>query len=322
MYQIFTAIAGGIVGGALGNMNASAQARIKTQALEHARNYYATATKDLHGDAMNDAMTVAGQQTMNRNNAAAKNTQTNTEQFNNSMAAANAGMTNNQQNLNNVGAENVKSRMEAKSNAIDEGINNELKQADIDMNVNAAKQQAIGNTVGNAINTVNQTGVGSAIKSGASSLADRWNNGKAKANAPAIQGGDIEYGTSDERAKDILPEASADDALEHIDSVEYKYKPEAQAEAGEDDDIHVGTTAQSLQETEYFKDCIVDDNGVLKVDKEKLLDKIEPLLDEALKDGNIGRVIIDDDIDYSDKDAWEQLESIVAGLADIERKKD
>lgn len=318
MYQIFTAIAGGIVGGALGNMNASAQARIKTEALEHARNYYAAATQQYHGDAMNDAMTVAGQQTMNRNNAAAKNTQTNTEQFNNSMAAANAGMTNNQQNLNNVGAENVKSRMEAKSNAIDEGINNELKQADIDMNVNAAKQQAIGNTVGNAINTANQMGVGNAVKSGAQSLADRWNNGKAKANAPAVQGGDIEYNTSDEREKDILPDADAKDALEHIESVEYQYKPEA----NEDNDTHIGTTAQSLAETEYFKDCVVDDNGVLKVDKEKLLDKIEPLLDEALKDNNIGRVIVDDDTNYSDKDAWEQLESIVAGLADIERKED
>ncbi len=311
MYQIFTAIAGGIIGGALGNMNASAQARIKTKALENAKNYYAAATQQYHGDAMNKAMTVAGQQTMNRSNAAAKNQSVNADQFNTAQSAANMSANNiaNANNFNNVGAENVKSTMEAKSNAIDETINNELKQADIDMNVNAAKQQAVGNAVGSAINLANQTGVGNAVKSGAKSLADRWNN-NANTNAN-------EYNTSDVNSKEELTDADAKDALEHIESVEYQYKPEA----NEDNDTHVGTTAQSLLKSYYFKDCVVNNDGVLKVDKEMLLDKVEPLLDKAMSDLNINRVIIDDtDIEYNDTDSWEQLESIVAGLADMEKK--
>lgn len=75
---------------------------------------------------------------------------------------------------------------------------------------------------------------------------------------------------SDERIKDKLPEASVEDALRQIDSIEYKYKPET----GLDQDKHVGVTAQSLEGT-AFDDVVSENNkGIKQLDKQKLLESV------------------------------------------------
>ena len=75
---------------------------------------------------------------------------------------------------------------------------------------------------------------------------------------------------SDENCKEALPEASVEDALRQIASIVYKYKPET----GEDQDIHVGITAQSMEGT-AFDDVVSEGaDGFKQLDKQKLLESV------------------------------------------------
>ena len=76
--------------------------------------------------------------------------------------------------------------------------------------------------------------------------------------------------TSDERLKDDA-QASVEDALRQIDSINYKYKPET----GLDQDEHVGITAQSVEGTALDNGMVSEDeNGYKQLDKQKLMESI------------------------------------------------
>lgn len=81
---------------------------------------------------------------------------------------------------------------------------------------------------------------------------------------------------SDEKAKEPyhnkegIPEADAADALRQIESVEYKYKPET----GLDQDKHVGTIAQSYKGTAFEDVVQTDIDDYESLDKDKLLESV------------------------------------------------
>lgn len=70
-----------------------------------------------------------------------------------------------------------------------------------------------------------------------------------------------------------LPHADIQDSLRQIESIMYKYKhPE---KPGEDDEVHVGTTAQSLEKTDLFGDTVAEnEEGIKRVDQWRLLESI------------------------------------------------
>lgn len=168
-----------------------------------------------------------------------------------------------------------RSNMEALSNA-------QLKQAGIDYDVQAARNQATMNGIGNAVKTANT--IGNPFKS------NKQQNGNIMANKSAMSMQDPrfanqELATSDENAKESpinnesgLPKADAMDAVAQIESVEYKYKDPSIP--GCDDERHVGTTAQSLEKEDLFADCVSEgEDGYLRVDRNKLLSKLPLVMD-------------------------------------------
>lgn len=162
----------------------------------------------------------------------------------------------NQQAIDNAN----RSNMEALSNA-------QLKQAGIDYDVQAARNQATMSGIGNAIKTANT--IGNPFKS----------NNSQQNNTLSMQDprfANQELATSDENAKESpvnngsgLPEADIEDSLRQLSTVLYKYKDPTIP--GCDDEEHCGTTAQSLEKTDLFKDCVVEgEDGYKRVDQWKL----------------------------------------------------
>lgn len=80
---------------------------------------------------------------------------------------------------------------------------------------------------------------------------------------------------SDERIKEPinnesgLPKSDVEDSLRQIETVAYQYKDPSQP--GADAETHEsGVTAQSLEKTPLFKDVVVEDGGIKKIDQWKL----------------------------------------------------
>jgi len=167
----------------------------------------------------------------------------------------------NQQAIDNAN----RSNMEALSNA-------QLKQAGIDYDVQAARNQAAMSGVGNAIKAAGT--IGNPFKSNKQS-----GNIMANKSAMSMQGqpySNQELSMSDESCKEApvnndsgLPEADIEDSLRQLETVLYQYKDPSIP--GCDDEEHCGTTAQSLEKTELFKDCVVEgEDGYKRIDQWKL----------------------------------------------------
>ena len=146
----------------------------------------------------------------------------------------------NQQAIDNAN----RSNMEALSNA-------QLKQAGVDYDVAAARNQATMSGIGNAIKTASTIG------------------------NPFKQQKQDQMATSDEELKEPinndsgLPEADIEDSLRQLETVLYQYKDPSIP--GCDDEEHCGTTAQSLEKTDLFKDCVVEgEDGYKRIDQWKL----------------------------------------------------
>lgn len=108
-----------------------------------------------------------------------------------------------------------------------------------------------------------------------------------KANTEAVAGGLETLGNAAKTIKNVsdenektgvnndsgLPHADIQDSLRQIESIMYKYKhPE---KPGEDDEVHVGTTAQSLEKTDLFGDTVAEnEEGIKQVDQWRLLESI------------------------------------------------
>lgn len=163
----------------------------------------------------------------------------------------------------------------------------------------AASSAKLGaNQIANTSNTLGDFNTGA---SNAASLASgHYNNTTAqaqqlmnqadinyKANTEAVAGGLETLGDAAKTVKNIsdenektginndsgLPHADIQDSLRQIESIMYKYKhPE---KPGEDDEVHVGTTAQSLEKTDLFGDTVAEnEEGIKQVDQWRLLESI------------------------------------------------
>lgn len=163
----------------------------------------------------------------------------------------------------------------------------------------AATSAKIGaNQIANTSNTLGDFNVGAA---NAQNLASgHYNNTTAqaqqlmnqadinyKANTEAVAGGLETLGDAAKTIKNVsdenektsvnndsgLPHADIQDSLRQIESIMYKYKhPE---KPGEDDEVHVGTTAQSLEKTDLFGDTVAEnEEGIKQVDQWRLLESI------------------------------------------------
>ena len=111
-----------------------------------------------------------------------------------------------------------------------------------------------------------------------SGIANAGNNigGAAGMNALTQSAGNLF--TSDENSKesitnshgDKIPTADVEDALRQIDSIEYQYKPET----GLDQDRHVGISAQSIEGTALDNGVVHNDGPYKTLDKQKLLESV------------------------------------------------
>ena len=134
--------------------------------------------------------------------------------------------------------------------------NSMLKQAGVDYNVAAARNQATMSGIGNVAKAAGT--IGNPFKASNS----RNNNN--------------ELATSDETAKESpvnndsgLPEADIEDSLRQLETVLYHYKDPSIP--GCDYEERCGTTAQSLEKTDLFKDCVVEgEDGYKRIDQWKL----------------------------------------------------
>lgn len=110
-----------------------------------------------------------------------------------------------------------------------------------------------------------------------SGIANAGNNigGSAGMNALTQSAGNM---FSDENCKesitnshgDKIPTADAEDALRQIQSIEYQYKPET----GLDQDKHVGISAQSIEGTALDNGVVHNDGPYKTLDKQKLLESV------------------------------------------------
>lgn len=110
-----------------------------------------------------------------------------------------------------------------------------------------------------------------------SGIANAGNNigGSAGMNALTQSAGSM---FSDENCKesitnssgDKIPTADVEDALRQIDSIEYQYKPET----GLDQDKHVGISAQSIEGTPLDNGVVHNDGPYKTLDKQKLLESV------------------------------------------------
>lgn len=163
----------------------------------------------------------------------------------------------------------------------------------------AATSAKIGaNQIANTSNTLGDFNAGAS--NAANLAAGHYNNTTAqaqqlmnqadinyKANTEAVAGGLETLGDAAKTVKNIsdenektginndsgLPHADIQDSLRQIESIMYKYKhPE---KPGEDDEVHVGTTAQSLEKTDLFGDTVAEnEEGIKQVDQWRLLESI------------------------------------------------
>lgn len=110
-----------------------------------------------------------------------------------------------------------------------------------------------------------------------SGVANAGNNigGSAGMNALTQSAGNM---FSDENCKesitnssgDKIPTADVEDALRQIESIEYQYKPET----GLDQDKHVGISAQSIEGTPLDNGVVHNDGPYKTLDKQKLLESV------------------------------------------------
>ena len=133
----------------------------------------------------------------------------------------------------------------------------DLKQANINADVTQAGVATGLDTLGNAAKTMQETGAADAIKNKVQDLKNLYSSSYI----------------SDENCKDF-EHADIQDTLRQLRSIIFKYTPEAQKELGVDDDVHVGITAQSAEDTPLDDGLVKEENGIKELDKQKLMETV------------------------------------------------
>lgn len=161
----------------------------------------------------------------------------------------------------NLGRSNKAQELNSKYNAATVAAQNMLSKAKTDYKVGNQASNMIFNTIGG--------------------LGQGWNNigGSAGMNALTQSAANM---FSDENCKEginnnsELPNATLGDAMSKLETVIYKYKDET----GLDQDCHCGTIAQSLAKEPEFADIVeANKQGVLQLNKDKLLNKMLEMID-------------------------------------------
>lgn len=283
--HVIGAIVGAAAGASVGAYQAKQQTEIKRKALEDAYKSQMLNANTYSGDAENRRQIGKGLQEAHNIN----------EMQNAIAASSNDATTGNYQNQfvtgasdgydagYNTGVSNQATVDNARRNANEALIASRLKQAGIDYNVNAAQNQANMNAIGNVANTAKT--VGNPFKSAnANKVGNNSNNSNGAISMQSLDDGQ-DMALSDERQKTCymsdednkeevnndsgLPASSIEDSLRQLETVLYKYKDPSIE--GCDDEEHCGTTAQSLEKTDLFKDCVVTgEDGFKRVDMWKL----------------------------------------------------
>lgn len=244
--MIASTIAGAVVNG----VTAGVESQKRTDAYKNAANQVRSAAEKYSGKGLYDRMTTSGMANARNNNA--QRLQALAGNVNGPTAATSAKLGANQiANASdtlgdfNVGASNAQNLASGHYNKTTAQAQQLMNQADINYNTNTTAVAGGLETLGNVAKT-------------AKNISDE--NEKTSANASVNNDSG-------------LPHADIQDSLRQIESIMYKYKhPE---KPGEDDKVHVGTTAQSLEKTDLFGDTVAEnDEGIKQVDQWRLLESI------------------------------------------------
>lgn len=271
--QIAGAIIGGAAGAAAGAYQTKKQALIKQNAQLQALLNQKMITDEYTGDSANRRQTskaLSEAHNMAEMNNVPQNDTTKGNylgQFNNVSPSYGYNQGYNQ------GLANQQTIDDANRSNKEQLANSMLKQAGVDYDVAAARNQATMSGIGNAIKTAGT--IGNPFKSN----KQQSGNIMADKSVMPMQGqpySNQELSTSDESAKEApvnndsgLPEADIEDSLRQLESVLYQYKDPTIP--GCDDEEHCGTTAQSLEKTPLFKECVVEgEDGYKRVDQWRL----------------------------------------------------
>lgn len=239
-------IASTIAGAVVNGVTAGVENQKRVDAYQNAANQVRSAAEKYSGKGLYDRMTTAGMANARNNNA--------------QRLQALAG---------NVDGPTAASSAKMGANQIANASNT---LGDFNAGAGNAQQLASGhynNTTAQAQQLMNQADINykantEAVASGLETLND------AAKTAKNISDENEKCGVNNNSG---LPHADIQDSLRQIESIMYKYKhPE---KPGEDDEVHVGTTAQSLEKTDLFGDTVAEnEEGIKQVDQWRLLESI------------------------------------------------
>ncbi len=251
MASVFGAVIGAIAGGVASGVGSYLNNRKLAGAYEDYAKDIRNAAEQYTGHNADVAMREAGSQKARQlNNLNMGTASSRPMTSNNSMQNALRGMSNvkaadSTAEGQNLGRSNKSTELQGKYNAATSRAQQALNQAGINYQANNQAMQAGMNA--------------------ASGLAQTYNQIKSDENVKESINNNSE-----------LPNATLGDAMSKLETVIYKYKDET----GLDQDCHCGTIAQSLAKEPEFADIVeADEQGVLQLNKDKLLNKMLEMID-------------------------------------------
>lgn len=256
--MVIGALAGGIANGLMSSSLTKQNAKAYKQAAKDIRE----AGQKYSGQSAYDSMQNAGNM---EGNIVNRMQGANQLRGNANTAMANASdIQNNFNSGYNLGSSNEATTNNALYNAETAKAQQALNQANINYKAGSAVQQAALNTAGG--------------------LADLYKTTSDERCKESDKGDFDKSGLNNDSG---LPNASIDDAVSKLETILFKYKPEM----GLDNEEHVGLVAQSCKKSPLFEDCVTEnEDGILQLDKAKLMKKIPMLISNIEERINVLRL--------------------------------
>ena len=257
---MWQSIVGGVVGGLINGAFEYWNSQKKLEADKNAFNEMKEAANKYTGENAYNANRGAGTQRATQMNKMAMDSAAATPTNSGNTAFANAqGLTNNNAANNvygsayNTGMSQNDMLNKANLNAIKQKTENEREQAEKEYSQRNALLQGGANAVGAGINLAGQV------------------SDENEKQAP-------------DNLTDDLPRASIEDSLRQLRAVWYEYK-NADKVQEEDDKTHLGFTAQNAEDTDLFKDCVIEgEDGIKRIDRWRLQESLTAGLSELQKE--------------------------------------
>jgi hypothetical protein len=256
--MVIGALAGGIANGLMSSSLTKQNAKAYKQAAKDIRE----AGQKYSGQSAYDSMQNAGNM---EGNIVNRMQGANQLRGNANTAMANASdIQNNFNSGYNLGSSNEATTNNALYNAETAKAQQAMNQANINYKAGSAVQQAALNTAGG--------------------LADLY---KTTSDERCKENDKGDFDKSGLNNDSGLPNASIDDAVSKLETILFKYKPEV----GLDNEEHVGLVAQSCKKSPLFEDCVTEnEDGILQLDKAKLMKKIPMLISNIEERINVLRL--------------------------------